>query len=166
MPYESAAVPLWSGNTQRRRWRSRWVAVTLLVVGFGLLASAPARWQRLRESERIQHGPSVTAFVVSSKVRTVGFRYRHRDTDYTVSFTNPDGGQQERAVVTRTYAADPAAAGRLLQISFDRSDPRHAEITGHPANTERDFWLILAGALAFLGAAVWHLRVLRPGLNP
>jgi len=140
--------------------RARWIALLAAVVGVILLASTPRQFAWARESDRIQHGPSAVGFVVAARVRDVGVRHPHHDTDYDVSFTNPNGGHQERATVTRAFINDPDAKGRLVQVSFDPADPSHAELTGHPMHTRRGAWEVVGAGLAFAvagGLGWWWL---------
>jgi hypothetical protein len=105
-----ASLPHWC-VAALRRWQARWAAVLVLVVGVVLLGTSKARLDWADRSARIQRGPSVLAVVTASKVREADARAPHRDTDYTVTFTNPDGGRTETAVVTRAFVNDPNPLG-------------------------------------------------------
>jgi hypothetical protein len=102
------------------------------------------------------------AVVRTARVREVGFRHPHHDTDYTVSFADPTSGRTREALVTRTFVNDRNGVGRRLQVSVDPRDASLAEITGHPANSMRDWWFILAYAVAFVVAGAMGVYLLRP----
>jgi hypothetical protein len=167
-PFGSAAalasLPHWC-VAALRRWQARWAAVLVLVVGVVLLGTSKARLDWADRSARIQRGPSVLAVVTASKVREADARAPHHDTDYTVTFTNPDGGRTETAVVTRAFVSDPHPNGRLLQVSFDPAHPERAEVTGHPMHTRAEVWWVALTGVAFTLAGGGYLflgRLPRP----
>jgi hypothetical protein len=139
----------------------RLIAGMLLFVGIFVLVTEPARLARVRESARIQRGPSVVARVGAVKVREVGIKHPHHDTDYFVSFTDPRNGRTSEAKVTRTFVNDARGVDRSLRVSFDPQNPSHAEVTDHPANTMGDWWFILCIASGFTAVGVAGVFLLR-----
>jgi hypothetical protein len=143
-------------NPKARRRARILVSFSLVSLGIGaivLTVLAPVTWSHYLTSERIQHGPEVSASIAdistSEDSTNSGTNYT---TYFLVSFETANGGVNVVTMVTAPGTYPNEAVGDHIAVRYDPSHPKDAELAGHPETTI-DSALITTGIAAFLWCA-------------
>lgn len=117
----------------RWAWVGIWFSLVAVVVGtVVLVVVAPVSWVQYMESQRIQHGPQVTAALRSEWITEYSDRSgTHHTTHFDVAFLTTE----HQLVLTEIDAPGSwtmERAGSLFPIRYDPSSPKHAELPNAP----------------------------------
>ena len=148
----------------RSRWSKAlgWFSVAAFGIGtIVLVVLAPIMWSNYMESQRIQHGPEVSAIVHAQWTTNYSDRSgTHYDTHFDMTFHTLGGEQVATEVsVHGTYPAVPE--GDRLFIRYDPGDPNKAELPDAPNNTFGPALVITIVAITLTGTWIVALMGFR-----
>ena len=139
---------------QRRTLRIGSGCALVFMVVFVLLA--PVAWSGYNLSQRIQHGPEVTAKLLSQSVTSSTDR---TGTSYTTHFRVTFYDVTRHAFITTQISANgyysSQPAGSSIYIRYNPADPFQAELPGHPNHSFTTAVVMTIFALLILAASPW-----------